>query len=53
MLPGNHLLNEKDESKLGARHNRYGLYGDNGYGEVVEIQRTKTQSPTKIEQPKS
>lgn len=41
MLPGNHLLSEKEEAKLGGRQNRYGVAGDNGYGKVVEIQRQK------------
>lgn len=25
-LPGNHLLSEKEESKLGVRQNRYGVF---------------------------
>ena len=36
-LPGNHILSEKEESKLGPRQNRYGIFGDNGYAQVVEI----------------
>lgn len=32
ILPGNHLLAEREESKLGSRQNRYGVAGDNGYG---------------------
>ena len=47
-LPGNHILNEKEESKLGVRSNRYGIYGDNGYGKVVEIQKNKMNPKQKI-----
>lgn len=40
-IPGNSMLPFEDQSKLGARENRYGLYGDNGYSEMVEDQRRK------------
>mmetsp|Transcript_3879 Transcript_3879/g.3813 ORF Transcript_3879/g.3813 Transcript_3879/m.3813 type:complete len:128 (+) Transcript_3879:430-813(+) len=40
-LPGNHLISEKEESRMGVRDNRYGINGDNGYGQIVEIKREK------------
>ena len=36
-LPGNNMLSEEEDKKYGSRKNRYGLYGDNGYGEAIEI----------------
>jgi hypothetical protein len=33
------MLAEKEESKLGGRKNRYGVHGDNGYNQIVEIKR--------------
>lgn len=50
MLPGNHLLSEPEESKIGARHNRYGVAGDNGYSQIVEIQRLKQEPKKKPQQ---
>ena len=49
-LPGNHLLSEKEESKLGARQNRYGVFeaGQSEFEKVVEIQR-ENLSPKKEE----
>ena len=41
LLPGNHLVDEKEEAKVGARQNRYGTNGDNGYGQIVEIKKKK------------
>ena len=34
-LPGNNMLSQQDEKKIGARQNRYGLKGDNGYSDLV------------------
>lgn len=31
------MISEKEEAKLGVRENRYGVWGDNGYGNIVEI----------------
>ena len=42
-LPGNSLLGEKEEAKLGSRQNRYGAFQteQNEFMKVVEIQREK------------
>jgi hypothetical protein len=38
-LPGNSMLSEKEDSKLGARQNRYGVFetGTDEFTKVVEI----------------
>ena len=38
-MPGNSDINFEDQLKYEARDNRYGIYGDNGYGELIEIKR--------------
>jgi hypothetical protein len=40
-LPGNSLLPEKEEAKLGSRKNRYGVFetGPSEFDQVVEIER--------------
>ena len=42
-LPGNNMLSEKEASKLGARKNRYGVFGNDNvqseFDQVVDIQR--------------
>lgn len=38
-MPGNTMLPENETQKHGARENRYGLQGDNGYSEAVKEQR--------------
>ena len=42
-LPGNSLLSEKEEAKLGARKNRYGVFNSDtvpsDFDRVVEIQK--------------
>lgn len=40
-LPGNNFLSSLDEQKFGARENRYGLHGDNGYSDMVREQRKR------------
>lgn len=42
-LPGNSLLSEKEDAKLGARQNRYGVFseGENEFNAAVEIKREK------------
>jgi hypothetical protein len=40
-IPGNSMLQFEDQIKLGTRENRYGLYGDNGYNDIVHEQRKK------------
>ena len=42
-LPGNSMLSEKEDSKLGSRQNRYGVFDSNNgdFHKVVEIERTK------------
>ena len=39
-IPGNSLIPLEDELKQ-TRPNRYGLQGDNGYGDIVKAQRAK------------
>jgi len=40
-LPGNNALSYKEEKKLGSRQNRYGVDGDNGFGQAVSDQRAR------------
>lgn len=42
-LPGNTDLDFNENQKFGARQNRYGIYGDNGYSELIEIKRRKME----------
>jgi hypothetical protein len=44
-LPGNSLLPEKEEAKLGSRKNRYGVFetGPSEFDQVVEIERQKLE----------
>ena len=46
-LPGNMDLDFNDGQKYGARKNRYGLFGDNGYSELIEIKRRKMKDEPK------
>ena len=52
-LPGNSMLSEKEESKLGARQNRYGVFdtGESEFNKIVEIQNEK-MAPKKASEPK-
>jgi len=38
-LPGNNMLSEKEDAKLGARANRYGVFndGESEFDKVVKI----------------
>ena len=54
-LPGNNLLPEKEERKIGSRQNRYGVFDEenpNDFDRIVDIQRhlsapkRKTQTVT-------
>lgn len=49
LLPGNSLIANEEEWRNGARKNRYGLQGDNGFDEVVQEQRKRDglSSPAK------
>lgn len=38
-IPGNSELDYQEVLKLGARHNRYGIFGDNGYTDLIEINK--------------
>ena len=38
-LPGNADLDYQEFLKYGQRENRYGIFGDNGYEDLVEIKK--------------
>lgn len=38
-LPGNNDIPYHEDQKYGIRENRYGIYGDNGYGDLIEIKK--------------
>lgn len=39
MFPGNNEIDYQEFQKLGQRDNRYGVYGDNGYSDYIEIKQ--------------
>ncbi len=41
-MPGNKLLSEKEDAKLGVRTNRYGVFGETDFDKVVQIQSNKS-----------
>jgi hypothetical protein len=45
-LPGNNILSSLDDQKYGARENRFGLLGDNGYSDMVREQRRREGLPS-------
>lgn len=40
-LPGNSDVPYEQALKFGVRDDRYGLFSDNGYGELIEIKKRK------------
>ncbi len=46
------MLNQKEDARQGSRKNRYGVYGDNQFGEEVEIKRQKLM-PENQKEPKA
>eukprot|EP00347_Sterkiella_histriomuscorum_P003387 403364494 len=42
-LPGNSDIPYQNTLKFGAREDRYGLFSDNGYGELIEIKKRKIE----------
>lgn len=46
-LPGNSTLPLDQNQQFQARENRYGLFGDNGYGDLVEIKKRQISKEEK------
>lgn len=49
-MPGNNELDLQDFNKLGHRQNRYGIFGDNGYQDAIEVSKRPTAQIIKVKE---
>lgn len=43
-LPGNNDVPYTEALKFGVREDRYGIFSDNNYGQLIEIKRRKIEN---------